>query len=119
MPVQFKKQRLDIPKGNGRKRLLGTFRFDSKVVSSVLVLAGFKLNYRSKDHHIDEIEIEPVAVSAIPPRDTEVNFEVNCRYEDQDANDSWDGYVDIAVIAEVEGNLLPFGTLYLAPAASQ
>ncbi len=117
MPVQFKKQRLDIPKGAGRKRLRGTFKFDSKVVSSVLVLSGFKLNFRKKDHHIDEIEIEPVNVSVIPPRDTEVNFEVNCRYEDKDANDSWDGYVDITVIAEVEGNLVPFGTLYLAPTA--
>ena len=119
MPVQFKKQRLKIPKGKGTKEIPGTFEFDSKVISSQLVIGGFFLNYRKGDHHIDEVEIEFIPVGVTPPNDRAVHILMKCRYHDTDANDTWDGYVDVVVFAEVQGNLLPFGTLFLAPVASQ
>jgi hypothetical protein len=102
MPVRFKSKRITIPAGSGAKSIPGTVRFDSDVIDSEFVLAGFRFNFRSKDHHIDEVEIDFVRVGQIPPDNRAVHFLLECRYEDKNGDDSWDGHVDLVVVANVE-----------------
>jgi hypothetical protein len=102
MPVKFKKARITIPAGTGARSIPGTVRFDSRVVNSEFVLAGFRFNFLSKDHHIDEVEINFVRLGTTQPDDTAVHFLTECRYQDKNADDKWDGRVDVVVVAEVE-----------------
>ena len=102
MPVQFKKKRITIPAGPGPKTIPGTVRFDSRVISSEFLLGGFKFNFQSQDHHIDEVEINFVRLGTIPPDPNAVHFQLECRYQDKNADDKWDGRVDLVVVADVE-----------------
>src|SRR5262245_8645984 len=101
MPVQFKKTRITIPGGSGAKSINGTVRFDSRVISSEFLLGGFKFNFLSKDHHIDEVEINFVRLGVNPPDPNAVHFLLECRYQDKNADDKWDGHVDVVVVADI------------------
>jgi len=81
------------------------------VISSEIVLAGFKFNFRGADtdHQIDEIEIGIVRLGQIPPGVNAVIFQLECRYQDRNADDDWDGRVDVVVVADVELQLPPIG----------
>ena len=102
MPIVFEKKRVTVPQGSGAKSLSGSVHFDSRVRSSEIVLAGFRFNYLNKDHHIDEIEIEFLRLGQNPPNPNAVLFLVECKYQDKNGDDSWDGYVDVVVIAEID-----------------
>ena len=108
MAIKFKKQRINIPLGRGRRgnprEFPGSFEFDSRVLSSEIILGGFKFDFKSDDHHINEIEINPVKIGRTPP-DPEGNkifFNLECQYADKNFDDKWSGYIDLIAIADVE-----------------
>jgi hypothetical protein len=64
---------------------------------------GFQLNYLSVDHHTDMIQVDVDTVKNQPnePAD-EVHFVAHTTYTDKDTFSSYNGYVDVAVIANVQ-----------------
>lgn len=106
MATQFRKQRVVIPESRGSRSIPGSVRFDTPVISSEYLLGGFRFNFQNKDHHIDEVEINivrvGVSVSHGEPDPRMVHFLLDVKYQDRNADDPWNGYVDVVVAAEVE-----------------
>ncbi len=107
MPVQFKKTRITIPLGAGPRSIRGSVRFESKVISSELVLAGFNFDFsqgspRNPRGELDQIEINFERVGVHPPDVNAVYFLLECRYQDSSATDIWKGHVELVVVADVE-----------------
>ena len=65
---------------------------DRKKLTEILLLKSL----------IDEIEIEFLRLGQNPPNPNAVLFLVECKYQDKNGDDSWDGYVDVVVIAEID-----------------
>ena len=95
-------KKITIPTGSGAKSISGSVRFDSRVLTSEFLVGGFKFNFASQDHHMDEIEINFVRLGSSPPDPNAVQFLLECRYQDKNGDDRWNGHVELVVVADVE-----------------
>lgn len=104
MSLQFQRKRIEIPSGRSRREIPGSFQLNSRVLSSEIMLGGFKFDFegRGVDHKINEIEINPVKIGSSPPRPNDVLFQLECQYADKNFDDRWSGYVYLIVLADVE-----------------
>ena len=58
-----------------------------------------KLDFSSKDHHINIVEVKTSLTSFDGKR---VNFRVECEYADKNFDDPYKGEVDVLIMADVE-----------------
>lgn len=98
MSVDFRTVSVTIPKGTGSRSIDGKAKFNSKVLRAGVALNGFKLDYSSKDHHVNIVEADTDFVSI---KEDTVNFRVECFLADKNLDDPYSGYVTALVTAEV------------------
>lgn len=111
MALRFKSTRITIPTAAGARSIFGSVRFDGRVISSEFLVGGFKFNYQNDDHHIDQVEINFVRLGSNPPDPNAVLFLLECRYQDKNGDDRWDGHVDVVIVADVETLVIDPGIL--------
>ena len=72
--------------------------FSSPVRRADVALNGFKLDFASSDHHINVVEVDAdnVAISG-----NVVHYRVECQYADKNFDDSYNGNIEVLVIADV------------------
>lgn len=98
MAVEFRTVSIAIPNGKGRRSIEGSATFGSAVASASVALNGFKLDYASRDHHINVIEADTDIVEI---SGNQVKFRVECSYADKNFDDKYSGYITALVVAEV------------------
>jgi hypothetical protein len=98
MPVLFDNPTVTIPSGTGRRSIQSSVGFNGRsVLRAGVALNGFRFDFDSADHHIDNVEADTDLVSV--SGDT-VTFRVNCNYRDKNGDDRYSGSVNVLVIAE-------------------
>ena len=98
MPIAFRNRQVAIPAGTGRRDINDSVSFGSPVRSAAVTVNGFQLDYVNADHHINVVEID-TDVSSISGND--VHFRVQADYADKNHDDSYRGYIEVLVIADV------------------
>jgi len=98
MTVDFRIATINVPDGTGRRNLPGSVTFGNTVNRANVALNGFRLTYTDDDHHVTTVEADVDFVSLSGNR---VNFNVECDYRDKNADDQYNGYVSVLVVADV------------------
>jgi hypothetical protein len=83
MAVEFLTPRIDVPRGSGRRELIGSVSFQRKVRVAEVALRGFLLDFVTNDHHIDIVE---VATEFGGTEGETVHFRVDCQYADKNSD---------------------------------
>lgn len=98
MALDFRRRRVTIPYGTGRRIINDSVTFGSSVNRADIALNGFQLDYVNSDHHINVVEID----TDITGRShNTVNFRIEANYADKNFDDIYHGYVEVLVIADV------------------
>src|SRR5262245_35179363 len=98
MALAFATPRVDIPAGTGVRTISLIHNFGRTVNSAAAATNGFKLDYATDDHHINVIE----ANTAITKVDGSlVTYRVVAQFADKNFDDSFSGFIDILLIADV------------------
>jgi hypothetical protein len=98
MPIAFSTRQVSIPAGTGRRGINDSVSFGSPVRNAAVAVNGFQLDYVNSDHHINVVEID-TDLAAIAGND--VHFRVQVDYADKNFDDSYRGYVQVLVIADI------------------
>jgi len=102
--VEFITTRIQIPQSNERRRHInGSVSFQKKVRVAEVAVRGFLLDFASKDHHINVVE---VATEFGGIEGEIVRFRVACEYADKNFDDEYSGHVDVLVIADLQDAVL-------------
>jgi hypothetical protein len=98
MALDFRRRTIQIPNGTGRRSIDDSVTFSSPVRRADVALNGFKLDFASSDHHINVVEVDAdnVAISG-----NVVHYRVECQYADKNFDDSYNGNIEVLVIADV------------------
>ena len=81
MAVEFRTSSVSIPNGKGRRSIEGNATFSAPVKRASVAMNGFKLDYASKDHHINVVEADTDVASI---SGNTVTFRVECSYAECD-----------------------------------
>ena len=98
MALDFRRRRVTIPTGTGRRSINDSVTFSSNVNRADIALNGFQLDYVNSDHHINVVEIDTDIISR---SHNTVNFRIEADYADKNFDDKYRGYVEVLVIADV------------------
>ena len=96
--TNFKNVSVEIPKGTGKRNLIGSVTFDSKVLSAGIALNGFKIESTNPTALNNSLEIETKLIKITG--DT-VNFNIECNTGSKNLNDPYKGHISILAIAQV------------------
>lgn len=99
MTLDFRRKRVSIPSGTGRRSINDFVTFSSTVRKADIAINGFQLDYVDADHHINVVEVDTDLLAIGGPT---VNFRVETDYADKNFDDKYRGYVEVLVIADVE-----------------
>jgi hypothetical protein len=99
MPLAFKATNIRFTNVQGRQTETETVQFQSQIVSAETAVRGFNFDFRTGDHHIDNVQVA-TAVRRTGQLDVEV--EATVLYADKDKQDDYSGNVNVLVIAEVQ-----------------
>lgn len=98
MAIDFGIRRITIPRHKGAFRSEEVFRFARPVRTAHVALNGFDLDFTQQDHRIDRIAID---AQFIRVRGNEVDVTVTAIFRDKLSDDSYEGFVDILVVADL------------------
>jgi hypothetical protein len=98
MALDFRRKRVTIPSGTGRRNINDFVTFGSPVRRAEVAVNGFQVDYVNADHHINVVEIDTDITNIGGPT---VNFRVEADYADKNFDDPYRGYVEVLVIADV------------------
>ena len=98
MTLAFRRPTVMIPNGLGRKTITGVATFNSPVLNAAVALNGFKLEYDNADEQILVVEADTDFVSIVG---NDVNYQVQCNLRDDSATETYSGYINLLVIADV------------------
>ena len=82
----------------GKQTETETVQFQRPVISAQTAVRGFNFDFRTGDHHIDNVQVA-TAVRRTGPLDVEV--EATVLYADKDKQDDYSANVNVLIIAEV------------------
>jgi hypothetical protein len=99
MPLAFKTTNIRFTNVQGRQTETETVQFQTQVVSAETAVRGFNFDFRTGDHHIDNVQ---VATAVRRTGVDEVEVEATVLYADKDKQDDYSGNVNVLVIAEVQ-----------------
>jgi hypothetical protein len=99
MPLAFQTTNIRFTNVQGKQTETETVQFQSRVISAQTAVRGFNFDFRTGDHHIDNVQVV-TAVRRTGIVDVEV--EATVLYADKDKQDDYSGNVNVLVIAEVQ-----------------
>ncbi|HEX5716959.1 MAG TPA: hypothetical protein VF179_12420 [Thermoanaerobaculia bacterium] len=100
MPIAFQETRINFPPTTGRQQRGNvTVSFPTTVKTAQAMLKGFNIGYDGGDHHIlrEEIDID----SSISYNCVNVGVDFLLRDGSGNIDDSYSGWVEVVVIADV------------------
>ena len=98
MALEFAIRRVPIPRHTGAYQSIERFRFGQPVRTAHVALNGFDLDFTDQDHRIGRLAID---ARLLRNRDRDVEVQVTAIFRDQLNNDSYEGFVDVLVIADL------------------
>lgn len=98
MALEFGIRRVEIPRHKGAYQKTEVFTFARPVRTAHVALNGFDLDFTREDHRIDRLAID---ARFLAKRGNDVEVQVTAIFRDQLDQHSYEGFVDVLVIADL------------------
>jgi hypothetical protein len=97
MAIKLKTTDINFVNVQGQQTETETVGFDEEVRDAQTAIRAFSFNFRTGDHHIDEVKVSTKGSR----QGDNVNVEATVLYADKDKQDDFSATVSILVIADV------------------
>jgi hypothetical protein len=98
MAIRFKTTDISFSNVQGQQTETKAVGFDEEVRDAQTAIRAFSFNFRTGDHHIDEVKVSTKASR----QGDNVNVDATVIYADKDKLDDFSATVSVLVIADVE-----------------